>query len=101
MTAAVTRYRRILVVAVVGGALAWPTAAFAEPSSQSCWGQVTKVFAAMGEMGEHASGFDTPRLGLRNLARSLHDQGVIQDDTMQALGGFVADELGLAVDACQ
>jgi hypothetical protein len=38
------------------------------------------------------------RLGLRNLARSLHDQGIIEDDSMQALGAFVAGAEGLAVD---
>jgi hypothetical protein len=72
----------------------------AQSSQQSCWGQATKAFAQMGVMGEHASEFDTPRLGLRNLARALYEQGVIADDSMQALGSFVADELGLSVEAC-
>ncbi len=67
----------------------------------SCWGQATKVFAQMGEMGEHASQQDNPRLGLRNLARALYEQGVIEDDTLQALGAFVADELGLSIEACK
>lgn len=58
------------------------------------------MFAQMGMMGEHSSSFDTPRLGLRNLARSLADQGVIDDDSMQALGAFVAHELDLTIDAC-
>jgi hypothetical protein len=49
---------------------------------------------------EHSSSFDTPRLGLRNLARALADGGVIPDGSMQALGAFVADELGLSIDAC-
>jgi hypothetical protein len=70
------------------------------PAPASCWGQATQVFARMGAMGEHASSYDTPRLGLRNLARALHEQGVIEDDTLQALGAFVADELGLSVAAC-
>jgi hypothetical protein len=51
-------------------------------------------------MGEHSSSFPTPRLGLRNLARALHEGGVIADDSMQALGAFVAGELGLEIDAC-
>jgi hypothetical protein len=72
----------------------------AQSSQQSCWGQATQEFAQMGAMGEHASGFETPRLGLRNLARALYEQGVIEDDSMQALGAFVADELGLSIDAC-
>jgi hypothetical protein len=69
-------------------------------STQACWGQATQVFARMGEMGEHSSQFPTPRLGLRNLARQLADAGVIDDDSMQALGAFVADALGLSIDAC-
>jgi hypothetical protein len=71
------------------------------PSSQSCWGQASAVFAQMGVMGQHASSYPTPRLGLRNLARSLYEAGVLQDDTMQALGAFVADELGLTIEACE
>jgi hypothetical protein len=70
------------------------------PSPQSCWGQASRVFAQMGEMGEHASSFDTPRLGLRNLARALHEAGILEEDTMQALGAFVAAELGLTIEAC-
>lgn len=69
-------------------------------ASPACWGQVTAVFAAMGEMGEHASQEPTPRLGLHNLARALFEAGVIEDDSMAALGQFVADELGLSIDAC-
>jgi hypothetical protein len=72
----------------------------AQSNEQACWGQATKAFAHMGVMGEHASEFETPRLGLRNLARALYEQGVIEDDSMQSLGSFVADELGLSIDAC-
>ncbi len=66
----------------------------------ACWGQATAVFAQTGEMGAHSSQQPTPRLGLRNLARALYDAGVIPDDTMQSLGAFVANELGLSIDAC-
>jgi hypothetical protein len=69
-------------------------------SDQACWGQASRVFAQMGEMGEHSSSYPTPRLGLRNLARMLYDMGVIEEDTMQALGAYVASELGLRIDAC-
>jgi hypothetical protein len=72
----------------------------AAPSDKACWGQATKVFAQTGEMGEHASGYDTPRYGLRNLARELYADGTISDNTMQALGAFVAEALGLEIDAC-
>lgn len=74
--------------------------ALAAPSDQACWGQASAVFAQMGEMGEHSSQQPTPRLGLRNLARVLYDAGIIADDSMQALGQFVAAELGLEIDAC-
>lgn len=77
-----------------------PTGAQAVPNDRACWGQATRVFAEMGEMGEHASQQPTPRFGLRNLARLLFDAGVIPDDSMQALGAFVAAELGLSIDAC-
>jgi hypothetical protein len=73
----------------------------AAPGPKACWGQATKVFAQMGAMGEHASQQENPRLGLRNLARALYEQGVIPDDSMQALGAFVVAELGLDISACQ
>jgi hypothetical protein len=76
------------------------TASASTPDSQACWGQATKVFAATGELGQHASSQPTPREGLANLARSLFDQGVIPAPTMQALGAFVAGQLGLSIDAC-
>lgn len=67
----------------------------------ACWGQASAVFAQTGELGVHSAEQATPRLGLRNLARALYDQGVLPDDSMQALGAFVADALGLSIDACQ
>ncbi len=67
----------------------------------ACWGQASAVFAQMGEMGQHSAEQATPRLGLRNLARYLYGEGIIADDSMQALGAFVADALGLSIDACQ
>ena len=72
----------------------------AAPASGACWGQASKVFAQMGAMGTHSSSQSNPRLGLRNLARALFDEGVLSDDTMQALGSFVAAELGLSIEAC-
>lgn len=70
------------------------------PDNAACWGQASAVFARMGEMGEHSAAQETPRMGLRNLARVLYDAGIIDDDTMQQLGVFVANELGLSIDAC-
>ncbi|MCB0126783.1 MAG: hypothetical protein KDE58_31205 [Caldilineaceae bacterium] len=69
-------------------------------SSDACWGQATAVFAQTGEMGEHASQEPTPRLGLHNLARALYEAGIIADDSMAALGQFVASSMGLNIDAC-
>lgn len=71
-----------------------------DAAPDACWGQATKVFAQTGEMGAHASAEPTPRLGLANLARALYDQGVISEPTLAALGAFVADALGLSIDAC-
>jgi hypothetical protein len=75
-------------------------ASAATPNGQACWGQATKVFAATGELGQHASSQPTPREGLANLAQALFDQGVIPAPTLQALGAFVAAQLGLSIDAC-
>src|SRR5215472_12898430 len=76
------------------------TASAATPNDNACWGQATKVFAATGELGQHASLEPTPRLGLANLAQALFDQGVIPAPTMQALGAFVSAQLGLSIEAC-
>jgi hypothetical protein len=88
----------LLAVATLG--VAPLTASAATPNAQACWGQATKVFAATGQLGQHASSEPTPRLGLANLARALFDQGVIPAPTLQALGAFVAAQLGLSIDAC-
>jgi len=68
---------------------------------EACWGQATAVFAQMGDMGEHSSQQSSPRVGLHNLAVILYDAGVISEPSMAALGAFVADALGLSIDACQ
>jgi len=90
----------VFVLALLLSATLVPTEAQAETSDEACWGQATAVFAQMGIMGEHASNQPTPRLGLRNLARALYDAGVLADDSLQSLGAFVANELGLSIDAC-
>jgi hypothetical protein len=89
----------LLAIVLVFAAFAPPTA-LANPGGNACWGQATAVFARTDDMGLHASEQPTPRLGLRNLARALYDEGVILDDSMQSLGVFVADTLGLSIDAC-
>lgn len=87
----------LLIVVLV---LSTATVAAGTDTPKACWGQATAVFAQTGIMGEHASQQPTPRLGLRNLARALAEQGVIPDDSMQALGEFVVADLGLDVSAC-
>jgi hypothetical protein len=63
-----------------------PLTASAAPNDHACWGQATAVFAATGELGQHASSEPTPRLGLANLARALYAQGTIPAPMVQALG---------------
>jgi hypothetical protein len=78
----------------------------AAPNDNACWGQASAVFAQMGVMGEHSADPDEdgvkggPRIGLRNLARSLYEAEIIPDDSMASLGAFVATALGLSIDAC-
>jgi hypothetical protein len=66
----------------------------------SCWGQATAVFAQMGYIGEHASQQEEPRVGLANLSRGLYEAGIIPDDSLQALGAFVANSLDMSIDEC-
>lgn len=87
-----------IAVAASSIAMAGPGSA---ASDNSCWGQASAAFAQLGQMGEHSSSFETPRLGLRNLARDLYSQGVLPDDSMQSLGAFVAEAEGLSIEACQ
>jgi hypothetical protein len=90
--------KTILNTALIFGFMLFSSTALAQ--GNSCWGQASAVFAQMGLLGEHSSQQANPRLGLRNLARLLADLGVIPDDSMASLGAFVADELGLEIDAC-
>ena len=88
------------VMAAAPAASAAPVTASAASNNQACWGQATAVFAATGQLGQHASSEPTPREGLANLARALYAQGTIPAPTMQALGAFVAGQLNLSIDAC-
>lgn len=47
------------------------TASAAEPADANCFGQSAAMLGQAGIMGEHASSFPTPRLGIGNLARLL------------------------------
>ncbi len=94
--------KHLFIMSAVSLALSWTLSCNTAQaqSGQSCWGQATAVFAQTGEMGKHASQEPTPRLGLKNLAAALHSQSVLPEPTLQALGAFVADQLGLSIDAC-
>lgn len=99
--------QRIAVVIFVFALMLLPLSVHASTGQgNACWGQATAVFAQMGEMGKHASQEPTPRMGLHNLAVALYEAGVIADDSMAALGQFVAsslvDENGdpLTIEAC-
>jgi hypothetical protein len=89
-----------LIIAVFVASFTFVPQAQASAPHDSCWGQATKVFAKMGDMGSHSSDQANPRLGLHNLAVELFNAGVIPDDSMAALGVFVANSLGLSIDAC-
>lgn len=90
----------LLLVMLLASTVLASTSVAAGPNDHACWGQASAVFAQTGVMGEHSSQQPTPRLGLRNLARALYEQGVIPDGSMQALGVFVANELGISIEAC-
>ena len=47
------------------------TASAAEPADANCFGRSAAIMGQAGIMGEHASSFPTPRLGIGNLARLL------------------------------
>lgn len=91
----------ILVIALLAATLLLPASATADTDQDNaCWGQASAVFAQTGEMGYHSSQQPTPRIGLHNLAVALYDAGVLTEPSLQALGVFVASELGLSIDAC-
>ncbi|HSM56262.1 MAG TPA: hypothetical protein VK879_08920 [Candidatus Sulfomarinibacteraceae bacterium] len=77
-----------------------PVGAQGTDNPDACWGQASAVFAQTGEMGEHASQEETPRIGLRNLARQLYEADLLPDDSLQSLGQFVVAAWELEVDAC-
>ena len=73
----------VAIVVLVVGILAFPAAALAAPpETPSCFGQGAAAIAqsATGAMGDHASSFDSPRLGIGNVAELVtgtHQPGVL------------------------
>jgi hypothetical protein len=45
-----------------------PAAVADPPTTPSCWGSSAAALAQTGGMGNHASSFDSPRLGIGNVA---------------------------------
>ena len=63
--------KKLLASAILAGSLAFPALALAAtPSDANCWGAGSADFAqsAPGALGEHASSFESPRLGIGNVA---------------------------------
>lgn len=96
----------VVMLVVMMSLLVFATVQAATSQEDACWGQASAAFAATGVMGEHSSDPDGdgvlggPRVGLRNLARSLAAAGIIADDSIASLGAFVAAAEGLSIDAC-
>jgi hypothetical protein len=80
----------VAIVLILVVALALP--AFA---AKNCWGVVTSQRAvAEGDMGEHSSSFDEPRLGLGNVTR------LFEFDHISELGTFLASVDGIEATGC-
>ena len=75
------------VVASTAVLLTFAPAAVADtPTNPSCWGSSAAALAQTGGMGAHASSFDSPRLGIGNVAylfTATHQPGELAG----ALGG--------------
>ena len=81
--------RLAAIVILVVGTMAFPALALAaEPVNPSCWGAASADFArsAPGALGQHASSFDSPRLGIGNVA--LLFTGTHQPGDLAAALGF-------------
>ena len=57
-----------------------PAAAGEPPTNPNCFGIGASGLGQAGEMGEHSSGFDEPRLGIGNVAEAFtgtHQPGLL------------------------
>ncbi len=85
--------KKAIAIASLAVALALPaTVVAAVPESPSCFGQSAAALAQSddGAMGDHASGFESPRLGIGNVAylfTGTHQPGVLAG----LLGGDCGD----------
>ena len=85
--------KRLVVVAILAiGTAAFPGAVLAgQPNNPSCWGAAASDLArsSTGAMGDHASSFDSPRLGIGNVAFMF--TGTRQPGDLAAFLGFNCD----------
>ena len=73
----------------------------AKPANPNCWGVVTSQRATtLGDIGEHASSQDVPRLGLGNVARLFVELGLLIEGHVSDLGTFLAEIDGIAATEC-
>ena len=72
-----------------------------KPANPNCWGVVTSQRATtVGDIGEHASSQDEPRLGLGNVARLFVELGFLIEGHVSDLGTFLAEIDGIAATEC-
>ena len=72
-----------------------------KPANPNCWGVVTSQRATtVGDIGEHASSQDVPRLGLGNVARLFVELGLLIEGHVSDLGTFLAEIDGIAATEC-
>ena len=75
--------KRLIILSALLLALALPAqVAAAQPVNPSCWGAAASDLAqsSTGAMGQHASSFDSPRLGIGNVAylfTGTHQPGIL------------------------
>jgi hypothetical protein len=68
--------KRIICGLLAVGALALaaaPVAGAGKPTNPNCFGKGASQLGQAGEMGDHSSSFDEPRLGIGNVAEALTD----------------------------
>lgn len=72
-----------------------------KPANPNCWGVVSSQRAvAEGDIGEHASSQEEPRLGLGNFARLLYDLGLSAGPHISDAATVAADLDGLESTQC-
>jgi hypothetical protein len=94
--------RAVLALVFVIGIVTPAGVALADkPANPNCWGVVVAQRAvAEGDIGEHSSSQDVPRLGLGNFARLLNDLGLTAGPHISDTGTVAAELDGLDSTEC-